>query len=412
MSDEHNEDGPRDLVPWQRHSQQMSDRKAIATYFPNNKWADIARCTVEIRSWDDFQRVFLMGWGKSARTYKDYMWACKSFYNFLGGQHPMSARPEDVEQWYDKMDVALPTKRKRIMGLKFMYKNIKEMFPMYASPFDIMDKALLAKINRKGTKSNKQDALTAKEYQAVLDLLEKDKSGKGLWDYALFRYGITSGMRLSPLVAHTWGKIIRADIDEKAPYRTTFMAKGSKWRTIELETEAVEALERAFVKQWGRKPEAEDHILTSNQNPTMHRNTLNNHLERIRKRAVSAGIMRKGIMLTAHTMRHTCATRLLSVGTDIETVRRHLGHSNINITMTYLHNDESLAKAWSEMSGKPIPLIWREIALNTRKTKGSHYPGVEVVSLLLKIFAVISWLIGLTGVGISIAIGMQASTAF
>ena len=50
--------------------------------------------------------------------------------------------------------------------------------------------------------------------------------------------------------------------------------------------------------------------------------------------------------ITFHSGRHTCATLLLTQGTDLYTIMRYLGHQNINTTQQYAHiTDQMLSSA-------------------------------------------------------------------
>ena len=59
----------------------MSDLQA---YFPNNALQSVADDLVNVRSWDDFARRFLLGTGKAKNTNTTYLCACKQFYEFTG----------------------------------------------------------------------------------------------------------------------------------------------------------------------------------------------------------------------------------------------------------------------------------------------------------------------------------------
>jgi integrase/recombinase XerD len=57
-----------------------------------------------------------------------------------------------------------------------------------------------------------------------------------------------------------------------------------------------------------------------------------------------AGLYRRGTP-TLHQIRHTVASTLLANGTDLETVRDWLGHSDISTTSVYLHTTDDRKRA-------------------------------------------------------------------
>lgn len=329
----------------------MSDELAI--YFPNNAISNIIDDLAGIKSWDDFARRFLLGTGKSANTNATYLTACRQFYDFTGGLHPMQAgSPEWIEQFYDSLPTDLNTRSVKMAALRFMYRRICERFPFYTSPFEAMTEELRAKLCRSKKDASEKDALTEREYQGLLRMLRGGTSVRERQDYAAVRFAVTSGMRAAELCSLTWDMLSESE----GIYKATFMGKGSKVRTIQLEKQAVEALRRAFRARYHRKPQANDYVLNSTGvgrgGDGISKAGLHVRLRAIVDRAKREGIIRNNLHVSTHTMRHTCATRLVAAGVPLDAVQRHLGHSNLSTTAVYLHNAVNLESYWRTMAGE------------------------------------------------------------
>jgi integrase len=86
-------------------------------------------------------------------------------------------------------------------------------------------------------------------------------------------------------------------------------------------------------------------MLTSKVHLTVREDGIRHRFERACKESGISGV-------TIHTLRHTCASRLVQKGVDLYRVQRWLGHSSPTLTMRYSHlRDDDLADAALALAG-------------------------------------------------------------
>ena len=211
-----------------------------------------------IQSFKDVERAFLLGSSLSPNTYRSYLQAVKQFYEFTEGLNPLQVRPGDIEAFYDDLvtKVDRNTAYLRIRGLKRFFAGIRNVIPIYTSPFEIMCEKLAHKLNRTKKGNRKKKALNKGEMKALLAWLQEDRTLMGLCNYAMTFMLLTSGLRASELCQLKWGSL--GYFENK--WTAQFIGKGSLSAEQELYTLAVEASRTFFKAQYGRDPRPEDYL--------------------------------------------------------------------------------------------------------------------------------------------------------
>lgn len=342
-----------------------NELSTLDRYFPGRAMASLLDDLLNVKTWEDFARRFLLGEGKSPNTTAAYLNYCRQFYTFTGGMHPMEAGTHAwIESFYDAFSKTHDpaTSSLAMSSLRYLYKKICERFPAYVNPFDTMPKGLKAKLSRCKKDESERDSLTAKEYRALLGMLKKDASPRGLLDYALFRFGLTSGLRAAELCGLTWGMI--SEGEERIT--CTFIGKGSKRRTVQVEPEALSACKRAFRARWGRAPKPSDYVFNgaatgrARGRPGITKSCVHLHVKAIIANGKALGIIREGLSFSTHCMRHSFASLSLESGMDVFSLKEALGHSSLSTTARYLHNRKDFSGAWASMEGADLHLVKAE----------------------------------------------------
>lgn len=174
--------------------------------------------------------------------------------------------------------------------------------------------------------------LTLEQSAALL----KAVSGKNeKRDYAILMLFLNCGIRRSELVG-----LNLTDIYED---RIRVVGKGNKERFVYFGSACRKAID-AYL------PEREKQVLSDNR--ALFGSRDNNRISvtavhrLVKKALLQAGL--DSTQFSAHKLRHTAATMMLSGGVDVKTVQEVLGHENLNTTQIYTHIENTELKIAAE----------------------------------------------------------------
>lgn len=175
--------------------------------------------------------------------------------------------------------------------------------------------------------------LTDPELDALVAAIDTS-TWLGRRDHALVVTAAQTGLRVSELTALTLG---RTHIDAAA--YITCLGKGRKYRTTPLTTSTSKVL-RSWLAERAGQPD--DPVFPTPQGRVLSHDAvaklLAKHVTAAARSCPSIGAKR----VTAHTLRHTAAMRLLHAGVDTTVIALWLGHESIETTGIYLHADMTL----------------------------------------------------------------------
>lgn len=154
-------------------------------------------------------------------------------------------------------------------------------------------------------------------------------------DYAILMLFLNCGIRRSELVG--------LNISDVYEDRIRVVGKGNKERFVYFGTPCRKAID-AYL------PERNKKVLTDNRALFGSRNGNRISVEAVH-RLIKKYLLAAGLDVTqfsAHKLRHTAATMMLSGGVDVKTVQEVLGHENLNTTQIYTHIESTELKIAAE----------------------------------------------------------------
>ena len=174
--------------------------------------------------------------------------------------------------------------------------------------------------------------LTLEQSAALLNAVSGPNEKR---DYAILMIFLNCGIRRSELVG--------LNISDIYDDRLRVVGKGNKERFVYFGTPCRRAIDEYLV-------ERNKKVLTDNRALFGSRNGERISVSAVH-RLVKKALLQAGLdaeQFSAHKLRHTAATLMLSGGVDVKTVQEVLGHENLNTTQIYTHIESTELKIAAE----------------------------------------------------------------
>lgn len=174
--------------------------------------------------------------------------------------------------------------------------------------------------------------LTMEQSSALLQAVSGPNEKR---DYAILMLFLNCGIRRSELVG-----LNLTDVYED---RIRVIGKGNKERIVYFGTACRRAID-AYLLERSKKVLTDNRALFGSRDGNRISVTAVHRL--VKKALLQAGL--DANQFSAHKLRHTAATMMLSGGVDVKTVQEVLGHENLNTTQIYTHIENTELKIAAE----------------------------------------------------------------
>ena len=174
--------------------------------------------------------------------------------------------------------------------------------------------------------------LTLEESKALLRSVSGPNQTR---DFAILMIFLNCGIRRSELVG-----LNLTDVYED---RLRVVGKGNKERIVYMGTSCRKAIDNYLVER-NKIVLSDNHALFGSRDKN--RISVSAVHRLVKKHLLEAGL--DATQFSAHKLRHTAATLMLSNGVDLKTLQEVLGHENLNTTQIYTHIESTELKIAAE----------------------------------------------------------------
>ena len=220
---------------------------------------------------------------------------------------------------------AVTTRNNRLAAIHSLFSYAARRHPEHTA---VIQRVLA--IQAKRFESSLVTYLNDEEVDALLVACDR-ATWTGRRDHAMLLLAIQSGLRVSELIG-----LCLEDIALGTGAHVHCVGKGRKERCTPLLAVTVEVLGVWLAE---RKGSPSDPLFPTRIGRPLSRDAIEHRLAHYVARAAETCPSIRGKRVTAHTLRHTAAMRLLSSGVDLTVIALWLGHAQVTTTDRYLHAD-------------------------------------------------------------------------
>ena len=295
--------------------------------------------------------------GQSAKTISEYYLDLRMFLRFIKlmrGDMPLNTQLEDIDIRDIDLDFVRTITTSDIFEFLSYLANDRVVNPDSAAPdYGISPAARARKLSAiksfykyltVRTKQLSENPVADLEYPKLRKSLPKyltlEQSAALLQavsgpnekrDYAILMLFLNCGIRRSELV--------NLNITDVYADRIRVLGKGNKERFVYFGSSCRKAID-AYMEERSQKVLSDNRALFGSRDSNRISVTAVHRL--VKKALLQAGL--DSTQYSAHKLRHTAATMMLSGGVDVKTVQEVLGHENLNTTQIYTHIENTELK--------------------------------------------------------------------
>ena len=242
------------------------------------------------------------------------------FLSYLANDRPLN--PDSV---YTEYGIEPSARSRKLSAIKSFYKYLTvRTKQLQENPVADLEYPKLRKSLPK--------YLTMSQASALLQAVSGQNAKR---DYAILMLFLNCGIRRSELVG--------LNISDVYEDRIRVIGKGNKERIVYFGSACHKAIE-AYMEERNQIVLTDNRALFGSRNGNRISVTAVHRL--VEKALSKAGL--DATQFSAHKLRHTAATMMLSGGVDIKTVQEVLGHENLNTTQIYTHIESTELKLAAE----------------------------------------------------------------